>query len=531
MHILNFYIGGITVNFKKIIAGAVSMLFVSAFAVSGNLFQDNTFLNVPLVSAESYSTDGSAVILHSCYDNKTFDSWQSAYNDVLNNSEFINEFSLPQTELVKESVKFALINIDDSGRPLLALCNSSAYAYGGARLLSYDTETQKIVLVNDFMPFGGYGSIQYNNGYIYGGTGHQGVETISVYTFQNNAVQHEQDYYVEYGTIHQSQYFGLDETAGSYGEDQYLYYIGGYYDSSTNSYLMENVVSKDEFLQSINQYGIKKPSCLTDNIEDTGMQILDYNKDMYEITPNNISSVLGIENGNKCGDNATWSFDEATGTLTISGTGDMYDYFDNIHFSTDERSSPWLQTVKNISDIKSIVIEEGITSIGAKAFYDLAYVSSVSLPSTLTKIGAEAFRVFSTDNCASMFKTITIPASVTEIGEKALGYYDTSTSDGDVHYTDGLLYDLTINGYKGSVAEKYAQENNASFISLTENGDSNNENTSTDSKNDNSDDKSDGKTVIPSSPETGDNLLAGAGVASVIAGAGLYISAKKKNKK
>ena len=66
---------------------------------------------------------------------------------------------------------------------------------------------------------------------------------------------------------------------------------------------------------------------------------------------------------------------------------------------------------------------------------------------------------------------------------------------------------------------------------LTENSDSNNETDSTDSNNDNSDDKSDGKTVIPSSPETGDNLLAGAGVASVIAGAGLYISAKKKNKK
>lgn len=518
-------------NFKKIIAGAVSMLFVSAFAVLGNLFHDNVFLNVLSVSAESYSTDGSAVVLHSCYDNKTFDSWQSAYSDVLNNSEFMNEFSLIENKTGENPIKFALINVDDSGRPLLALCRTYVYAYGGVSLLSYDTETQKIVLINDFVPFGGAGVLEYNNGYIYDSMGQQGVDEIDIYTFQNNSVQHEQKYYIEYGTVHQAQYFGLDETAGSYGEDQYLYYIGEYYDSSTNSYLMENMVSKDEFLQSINQYGIKKLSILTDNTEDTGMQRLCYYENMYEITPSNISSVLGIENGNKCGDNATWSFDEATGTLTISGTGAMYD-FDNIHFSTDERSSPWLRTAKNISDIKSIVIEEGITSIGAKAFYDLEYVSSVSLPSTLTKIGAEAFRVFSTDNCASMFKTITIPASVTEIGEKALGYYDISTSDsdGDVYYINGLLYDLTINGYKGSVAEKYAQENNTSFITLTENGDSNNENTSTDSKNDNSDDKSDGKTVIPSSPETGDNFLAEAGIAGVIAGAGLYISAKKNKK-
>lgn len=500
-------------NFKKIIAGAVSMLFVSAFAVSGNLFQDNAFLNVPLVSAESYSTDGSAVILHSCYDNKTFDSWQSAYNDVLNNSEFINEFTLPQTEFVKDSVKFALINIDDSGRPLLALCNSSAYAYGGARLLSYDTETQKIVLVNDFMPFGGYGTIQYNNGYIYGGTGHQGVETISVYTFQNNAVQHEQDYYVEYGTIHQSQYFGLDETAGSYGEDQYLYYIGGYYDSSTNSYLMENVVSKDEFLQSINQYGIKKPSCLTDNIEDTGMQILDYNKDMYEITPSNISSVLGIENGNKCGDNATWSFDEATGTLTISGTGDMYDY-NNIYGGEVVGTAPFAPWIDFIDSIKRIVIEDGITYISG-GFLGCKNATELIIPEGVTSVDGAAFR-----GCLSL-KNVTIPKSLTSIGQDAFGFIG----------EEGIIEGFTISGYAGSAAEQYAKDHNIPFTYLTENDDNNNENTSTDSKNDNSDDKSDGKTVIPSSPETGDNFLAGAGIAGVIAGAGLYISAKKKNKK
>lgn len=30
--------------------------------------------------------------------------------------------------------------------------------------------------------------------------------------------------------------------------------------------------------------------------------------------------------GGTCGDNLTWTFDEASGMLTISGTGDMYDY-------------------------------------------------------------------------------------------------------------------------------------------------------------------------------------------------------------
>ena len=49
--------------------------------------------------------------------------------------------------------------------------------------------------------------------------------------------------------------------------------------------------------------------------------------------------------------NVTWSFDEATGTLTVSGTGDMEDY--------KEFSSPFY----NNSDIVSIIIEDGVTSI------------------------------------------------------------------------------------------------------------------------------------------------------------------------
>lgn len=500
-------------NFKKIIAGAVSMLFVSAFAVSGNLFQDNAFLNVPLVSAESYSTDGSAVILHSCYDNKTFDSWQSAYNDVLNNSEFMNEFSVIENKTGKNPIKFALINVDDSGRPLLALCRTHVDAYGGVSLLSYDTETQKIVLINDFVSFGGAGVLEYNNGYIYDSMGQQGVDEIDIYTFQNNSVHHEQNYYIEYGTVHQAKYFGLDETAGSYCEDQYLYYIGGYYDSSTNSYLMENVVSKDEFLQSINQYGIKKPSCLTDNIEDTGMQILDYNKDMYEITPSNISSVLGIENGNKCGDNATWSFDEATGTLTISGTGDMYDY-NNIYGGEVVGTAPFAPWIDFIDSIKRIVIEDGITYISG-GFLGCKNATELIIPESVTSVDVMAFR-----GCLSL-KNVTIPKSLTSIGQDAFGLIG----------EEGIIEGFTISGYAGSAAEQYAKDHNILFTYLTENGDSNNETGSTDSNNDNSDDKSDGKTVIPSSPETGDNLLAGAGVASVIAGAGLYISAKKKNKK
>ena len=58
-----------------------------------------------------------------------------------------------------------------------------------------------------------------------------------------------------------------------------------------------------------------------------------------------------------CGDSLTWTLDDA-GTLTISGTGAMEDY-------ASASVSPWY----NIKDfIKQIVIENGITSIGDRAF-------------------------------------------------------------------------------------------------------------------------------------------------------------------
>jgi len=107
-----------------------------------------------------------------------------------------------------------------------------------------------------------------------------------------------------------------------------------------------------------------------------------------------------------CGDNLTWSFDTKTGTLTVSGTGDMTDYRDhNVH--------PW----RPLGDsIKAIVIEEGVTSIGKNAFSMYTFVQSVKLPNTLKSIGQDAF--FG----GGEFESIAIPASVTKIGSSAFGW-------------------------------------------------------------------------------------------------------------
>jgi len=68
-----------------------------------------------------------------------------------------------------------------------------------------------------------------------------------------------------------------------------------------------------------------------------------------------------------CGDNLTWVLGN-DGVLTISGTGDMYDY--------ESTTMPWYDYN---ADITSVVIEEGVTSIGFYAFYGCG-MSSISIP-------------------------------------------------------------------------------------------------------------------------------------------------------
>ncbi len=102
----------------------------------------------------------------------------------------------------------------------------------------------------------------------------------------------------------------------------------------------------------------------------------------------------------KCGDDLYWYFDESTGTLTIFGTGDMYNYADNI-------PAPWHDRA---ADITSIVVCEGVTSVGSDAFYECTSLTSVSLPVSLVLIGNFAF------NFCSALETLNIPKCVTGFG-------------------------------------------------------------------------------------------------------------------
>lgn len=103
----------------------------------------------------------------------------------------------------------------------------------------------------------------------------------------------------------------------------------------------------------------------------------------------------------KCGENVTYSFDESTGVLTISGTGDMNQWLEDV--------SPWYGETR----IKTLIIDEGVTSVGGGAFQNCSNLSNVQFPNSLTLINSDAFL-----NCTSL-TSLTIPESVKDISDSA----------------------------------------------------------------------------------------------------------------
>ncbi len=102
----------------------------------------------------------------------------------------------------------------------------------------------------------------------------------------------------------------------------------------------------------------------------------------------------------KCGKNVRWTLSD-DGVLTISGTGKITDFALG--------GSPFYQR----TDIKSVVIKSGITSIGYSTFADCPSLTSVTIPSSVTSIGEDAFW-----DCKNL-KSVIIPKSVTSIGDWA----------------------------------------------------------------------------------------------------------------
>ncbi|MDD7754208.1 MAG: leucine-rich repeat domain-containing protein, partial [Clostridiales bacterium] len=73
------------------------------------------------------------------------------------------------------------------------------------------------------------------------------------------------------------------------------------------------------------------------------------------------------------------------------------------------------------TNISTITIPEGVTSIGNSCFKKCRSLTSIELPSSLINIGDEAF-------CNTHISTITIPEGVTSIGDYCFTYCESLTS-------------------------------------------------------------------------------------------------------
>lgn len=111
--------------------------------------------------------------------------------------------------------------------------------------------------------------------------------------------------------------------------------------------------------------------------------------------------VASADDSGTCGNNLTWSYVNATKTLTISGTGEMgsFDFESNGGGTYICAGAPWYSYAKNIV---KVIIQSGVTSISSYAFSGCS-MTSLTISNTVKSIGEYAF-----SDCNSL-STINIP--------------------------------------------------------------------------------------------------------------------------
>ena len=136
------------------------------------------------------------------------------------------------------------------------------------------------------------------------------------------------------------------------------------------------------------------------------------------------------EKSGVCGENLTWILDN-DGTLTISGSGDMYN-FDIPGLDSPIIDGYYISPWNYRELVKKVVIEDGVTSIGCNAFSYLNRISEVVLPDSLKSIGDYAF-----EWCSALLD-IKIPSGVDTFGCRV--FYGTPFLQKEFDLNNGGLY-------------------------------------------------------------------------------------------
>jgi len=118
-----------------------------------------------------------------------------------------------------------------------------------------------------------------------------------------------------------------------------------------------------------------------------------------QMTSNDYEFVRSLGPQTNTSGGITYTYDSRTYELKISGNGAMQNY--------SSGSQPWKDYY-----IKKVTVEEGVTTIGDNAFYNMIQIEEIDLPNSLQKIGKQAF-------AKTLISEVDIPSHVEEICEAA----------------------------------------------------------------------------------------------------------------
>lgn len=140
----------------------------------------------------------------------------------------------------------------------------------------------------------------------------------------------------------------------------------------------------------------------------------------FNITSESSAEVINCVNGKyddgttceKCGDKCNWSYDTTSRKLTVSGSGDMYDYesqeIDGVPYTT----APWSTYTKKIKAVEVL----GLSSIGKHSFSYTYQLEDAKISDSVQKIGQHGFWV------AGSLASIILPDSLKTMETDAFGW-------------------------------------------------------------------------------------------------------------
>ncbi len=254
------------------------------------------------------------------------------------------------------------------------------------------------------------------------------------------------------------------------------HYHGEYYINYSSTVSDSSVPNPKNLANNINaQY----PYYTYEKTKPSGIFAMDFaSEDLCRYIIKNNEGVCTVVDG--WDGNVYYNLNRKTGVLTISGSGAMNNYaFSNAKGANGAGSTaPWGDQNKNAlyegqynSDlITSVVIGEGITSIGNYAFYGYDHLTSVTIPSSVKSIGEGAFT-----KCSSLTSMDLSGKYITSIGNMAFkdctGLTSFTTSDKITSIGTNAFQNcssLTMYGKAGIYSQTYANENSIAYVTSGE---------------------------------------------------------------